>query len=84
MGSLAAAYSCKNRIFLLQVTRESVSGTTSHVCGSESAMKLKVRIINHHHHSTKLYRKNITHLLPSALLLVLCTRHNTDGNKLVV
>ena len=28
--------------------------------------------------------KNITHVLPLALLLVLCTRNNTDGNKLVI
>ena len=28
--------------------------------------------------------KNITHLLPLALLLVLCTCNNTDGNKLVI
>ena len=34
-----------------------------------------------YHHSTKLFRKSIT---PSVLLLVLRTRNNTDGNKLVV
>ena len=28
--------------------------------------------------------KNITRLLPLALLLVLCTRNNTDRNKLVI
>ena len=28
--------------------------------------------------------KNITHLCPLALLLVLCTRNSTDGNKLVI
>ena len=28
--------------------------------------------------------ENVTRLLPLALLLVLCTRKNTDGNKLVV
>ena len=28
--------------------------------------------------------KNITHLLPVALLLMLCTRNNTDSNKLVI
>ena len=55
--------------------RESVSGATSHMCTSERAMKLKVCMINHYHHSTKLYRKNITHL---------CTRDNTDGNKLMI
>ena len=36
-----------------------------------------------YHHSTRLYRKNITRLLPLALLLVLRTRNNTDSNKLV-
>ena len=44
---------------------------------SERAMKSKVRMI-------KSYQKNITRLLPLALLLVLCTRNNTDVNKLVV
>ena len=29
-------------------------------------------------------RKNITHLLPLASILVLWTRNNTDGNKLVI
>ena len=28
--------------------------------------------------------KNITHLLPLALLLMLHTHNNTDGNKLVI
>ena len=28
--------------------------------------------------------RNITHFLPLALLLMLCTRNNTDGNKLVI
>ena len=44
--------------FVLQVTPESISGTT------------------------KLYRKKIMLLL--ALLLMLHTRNNTDGNKLVI
>ena len=35
-------------------------------------------------HSTKLWQKNITQLLPLALLLMLRTRNNTDGNKLVI
>ena len=35
----------KKSYFLLQVTRESVSGTTSHVRASERAMKSKVRMI---------------------------------------
>ena len=53
--------------------RESISGTTSHVRASERAMRLKVRVIKSYHHSTKLYRKNITPLLSLALLLVLRT-----------
>ena len=55
-GSLAAACSLKMLYFSIQVMRESVSGTTSHVAASEHAMKSKVCMINHHH-STKLYRK---------------------------
>ena len=35
----------RESVSVLQVTRESVSGTTSHVCVSECAIKLKVRII---------------------------------------
>ena len=35
----------KKPYFLLQVTRESVSGTTSHVCASERAIKSNVRMI---------------------------------------
>ena len=62
-GSLAAARSLSKVVFLLQVTRESlsvlqvkresISGTTSDTYASERAMKS----INHYHHSTKLYRK---------------------------
>ena len=51
---------------------------------SERAMKPKVYMINHYYHSTKLYWKNITHLLLLALLLVLRTRNNTDGNKFMI
>ena len=72
-GSLAAPY------FLLQVTRESVSVLQVTCTVSERAMKSKVRMINHYHHSTKLTGKNITRLLPLALLLVLHTRNNTNG-----
>ena len=65
----------KKPYLLLQITQESVSGTTSHVCSSECAMKLKVRM-------TKslspwyqaILEKNITCLLPLALLLVLHTQ----------
>ena len=68
--------SCENpyQVQVLQVTR----------IVSEHAMKSKVRMINHYHHSAKLYQiKNITHLVPLAFLLTLCTRNNTNGNKLV-
>jgi len=37
-----------------------------------------------HMMKSKLYRKNITRLLPLTLLLVLHTHNNTDGNKLVI
>ena len=43
--TLATAHSLLKAVFLLQVTRESVSGTTSHMRASEHAMKLKVRMI---------------------------------------
>ena len=70
----------KSHIFLLQVMRESVSGTTSHMhcvwtCNEIEGSYDKVS----YHHSSKLYRKkNITHLLPLVLLQVL---RITDGNK---
>ena len=44
-GSLAAARSLLEAVFLLQVTRESVSGTSSHMCVSEHAIKSKVFMI---------------------------------------
>ena len=50
---------------------------------SERAMKFCDKIIITIY-STKLYRKNITRLLPLALSLVLRTHNNTDGNKLVI
>ena len=52
----------KKPYFLLQVTRESVSGTTSHVRTSECAMKSKVKIIVQSYTG-----KNITRLLPLVL-----------------
>ena len=65
--SLAAARSLYKAVFFLQITQESVlvlqvtresgSGTTSHVRTSERAMKPKVHTINHYHHSTKQYRQ---------------------------
>ena len=72
----------KKLYFVLQVTRESISGTTSHVRASECAMKLKDKIIIT---IVQSYTGiNITRLLPLALLLVLRTPNNTDGNKLVI
>ena len=44
-GSLAAARSLLEAVFLLQVTRESISGTSSHVCVSERAIQSKVCMI---------------------------------------
>ena len=84
----------KKSHFLLQVTRESVSGiyyksranqyqVLQVTCGaSERAMKSKVcTIITIVPSYTG---KNITRLLPLPLLLALCTHNNTDGNKLVI
>ena len=42
---ISTAKSRENPYQVLQVTRESVSGTTSHVHASERAMKSKVRTI---------------------------------------
>ena len=81
---------CKSRENLYQYYKShenpyQVLQVTITRAASEHAMKSKVRMINHYHHSTKLYRKkNITRLLPLALLLVLCTRNNTNDNKLVI
>ena len=76
---LQAVY--KKPSFLLQVTWKSVSGTTSRArlfwtCNEieGSHDKISITII-------PCYTKNITRLLPLALLLVLCTRNNTDGNS---
>ena len=75
----------ENPYQVLQVTRESVSGTTSHVrcvwtCNEieGSYDKIIITIVPSY------TGKNITRLLPLALLLVLRTRNNTDGNKLVI
>ena len=46
----------------------------------EHAMKLKVRMIVTITIVQSFTREHITHLLPLALLLVLCTRNNTDDN----
>ena len=65
------------------IPQESISGTTSHM------IKLCLNMHRGLYDKPLLlilpsYTKiNITHLLPSALLLVLRTQNNTDGNKLV-
>ena len=75
----------ENPYQVLQVTQESVSGTTSHVrcvwtCNEieGSYDKIIITIVPSYTGT------NITSLLPLALLLVLRTRNNTDGNKLVI
>ena len=74
--------SYENPYQVLQVTRESVSGTTSHVRTSEcvegSYEKIIITIV------ASYTGKNITRLLPLALLLVLRTHTNTVGNELVI
>ena len=72
----------ENPYQVLQVTRQSVSGTTSlmRTCNEieGSYDKIIITIVPSY------TGKNITRLLPLALLLVLRTRNNTDGNKLVI
>ena len=72
-------------ISILQVTRESISGAIQVTCAaSERTMKSKVCMIKIITIVPSYTGKNITHLLPLALLLVLRTHNNTEGNKLVV
>ena len=75
----------RESVSVLQVTWESVSGTASHArcvwtCKEieGSYDKIIITIVPSY------TGKNITRLLPLALLLVLRTRNNTDGNKLVI
>ena len=70
---------------VLQVTREFVSGTTSHMrcvrtCNEieGSCDEIIITIVPSY------TGKNITCLLPFALLLVLCTHNNTDSNKVII
>ena len=75
----------RESVSVLQVTWESVSGTASHArciwtCNEVQGSYDKIIITIAPSHTGK----NITRLLPLALLLVLCTRNNTDGNKLVI
>ena len=69
---------CKSRenmYQVLQVTR----------AASECAMKLKVRMIKSLSPQYQVIPEKLSLVLwPSVLLLVLCTRNNTDGNKLVI
>ena len=75
----------RESVSVLQVMRESISGTASHVCcvwtcneTEGSYDKIIITIVQN------CTRKIITHLLPLALLLTyLCTHKNTDGNKLI-
>ena len=76
----------KRLYVLLQATQETVSGITSHVRASEHAMKSKV------HNYDKIIitivprytGRNITHLLPLAMLLMLCTHNSTDSNTFMI
>ena len=84
--SCISYYKSRENLYqVLQVTRESVSGTTSHVrcvwaCNEIEGLydKIIITIV------PRYTGKNITRLLPLALLLVLRTRNNTDGNKLMI
>ena len=62
----------KKPYFVLQVTWEFVLVLQVMYTASKYAMKSKVRMMNHYHHSSKLYRKQMH------------TRNNTDGNKLMI
>ena len=62
----------KKPYFVLQVTWEFVLVLQVMCTTSKYATKSKVRMMNHYHHSSKLYRKQLH------------TRNNTDGNKLMI
>jgi len=75
----------RESVSVLQVTWESISGTASHArciwtCNEIEGSYDKIIITI----APSYTGKNITRLLPLALLLVLRTRNNTDGNKLVI
>ena len=57
--------SCENQYQVLQIT----------YAASERAMKSKVPVINHYHHSTKLYRKKYHSYF--AVGIVTCAAHST-------
>ena len=71
----------KSHIFLLYMSHKNLYQVLQVTCtASEHAMKLTVDIS-----LTPSYtRNNIPQLLRLALLLMLDTRNNTDGNKLVI
>jgi len=73
----------RESVSVLHVTWETVSGTASHarcvwMCNEIEGLydKIIITIVSSY------TGKNITRLLPLALLVVLRTRNNTDGNKL--
>ena len=78
-GALQLCAVYRNRIFTV-ITRESVSSTASH----SHCVRTCNEIEGLYDTSTKLYRKNIAQSLPLALLLVLCTCNNTNGNELMI
>ena len=71
----------ENPYQVLQVTRESVSG---HVCVSEHVNEIEISYDKIIIPIVPSYTEKITRLLPLVLLLMLRTRNNTDGNKLVI
>ena len=80
---LQAVY--KKPYFLLQVTRESISGTTSLVCWIRTCNEIEGSYDKTIIPIVPSYTgKTITRLLLLALLLVLSTRNNTDGSKLLI
>ena len=75
----------ENPYQVLQVMQESVSVLQVMHAVYEHAMKSKVYMIKIIITIVPSYTgKNITRLLPVALLLVLCTCNNTHSNKLVI
>ena len=95
MGKPCSCMQYIKKTFLLQVTRESVSGTTSHTrihiryyksralrltCNESEGSydEIIITIV------ASYTGKNITCLLLLALLLMLRTRNNSDGNKLMI
>ena len=82
-GEVLQLYAVSKKPYFYFKARENLYQVLQVMCAaSERAMKSKVRMINTIVPSYT--GKNIIHLLPLALLLVLRTRNNTDGNKLVI